>query len=69
MNTSPLTQRNRERLADAAANPAAPLSPAERVMFGRMRSWGDRDDAALIDAALRGPVPDRPTRARPTRTW
>lgn len=64
-----LDDRDRDRLRAAARDTTKPLRPAERVMFGRMRSRGDRDDAALIDAALRGPVPDRPTRARPPRTW
>lgn len=64
-----LDDRDRNRLRAAARDTTKPLRAAERAAFAALRFHAGRDDAALIDDALRGPVPDRPTRARPTRSW
>ncbi|WP_454728536.1 hypothetical protein [Cellulosimicrobium protaetiae] len=68
--THPLHDADRDRLRAAATDTTKPLRPAERATYDMLRRHADRDDAALIDAALRGPAPDRPTRARPAAsTW
>lgn len=64
-----LDDRDRDQLRAAARDATKPLRAAERAAFAALRFHAGRDDAALIDAALRGPAPDRPTRARPPRTW
>ncbi|MFF3063017.1 hypothetical protein ACFVQ3_00530 [Oerskovia sp. NPDC057915] len=59
--TPPLNDADRDRLNAAATDPTRPLSFVEQSAFAYRRRWLDRDDTAIVDAAMRGTTPRRPT--------